>query len=1386
MTDALNTTIIECGREQSEETLALGLDHGLNAKWSNQLKTGVFVNAGDKISVASSSINAVGNDAGTIEMEGTLTHRDNSFATASSPAITDGQATLNLNEYKSADGCFYDFLPVKRTNQDRRIAPKVAKHNGKKYTRCIWDTPPAMVIGRIPACSSTITPSTHTEFHSWGQVDDTAYAGNDTYNLTEPFKIFSRDVSVDIPKGFFAPQQIAKSITQQLQKVTNISNIKMNTNPYLNENNWIYRNVGSGQPNVSTIIESNSFKPRPAVPLSPANAENQTYRGGDEDTEIGKKVKVNDWEIATDTQNAYMYGKGDATNSDQGALERGNKNTFRGGGFNNKNNPSIENSIPAFEATFKQIGGQGDQREGYWNSDVIFDSTIRSGTEYNTLYRRSGDYNQPRGEDPALTGTRYLFDNDSYNGLQNPDYSSEGIPTDTDPIYTFMTDFYALNPEFILEGKKLHTEIKTLSSTNITGEYDWNMRGGYYYDSVYTDPPSSASEPFPDGTPAQFNIESNTVEANGNTALQTNMKWKDLIKSIEAGGNQFKDFFDCQLYSSLDQVSTLNIGGYGVDGSKQFGFSELTNPDDIPNRKFIHVESCENGGIGGRNVNPIGAHVDNQQTLTEIALGAQNERVEITWTQDKHPFDFAYNDYDPTYRGTKAQSVLYNHSLRNNDVYSTITTSREQEENQDAVYGVLYKTLDYTKSYAGVYTDDDFYVSFIIPIEENILGGGIANPNATLYNNYDPATNLPLENISVIYKGNKIGFSPVWNVLGNECMSLNNGYLNWTALSDTITDGAGGGGDTITTPQLKFGLVSGNIDRVMIGAISPKVNYDETSGKFFLSDFHTANCIHQDFMAGDTLRTTTEAEQGQSATLPLIKAYQTKNMFPAPYNKGFNNNINSDAGTPIYSFHKVNRSNNVGMNADFNPAIAHETERGFLYDSMSGLFITDFNVGIGRDFWSGTIWDKLGFTYDNTHLIEGGRNIRNINYYETTGRTQYTSGKYGVTTGAEVLGKSAFQLATGRFNQPLFSLGLNRMQSSLGFGLVPLGQFPETMEMGNPLLPADSTQFTAFNLPTKTENSFYTICSDIVQGNSTYLGGRGGGERLPVISIIQKYYSGTDFFYGTDSTMGFIATKPFMLNNITTEIRKPNGKLATNLSGRSTIIFRIDRRTPQPLPMISAGGGSGTVKPVKQKESPLQMIDKQIRELTGKTKQENIIAGEALGTLERLYQPFLTEEQRQGTERKIPNVEGREGMGSVQQRLQLARELKSRGFNLEEEPIGKQRQLIKALNIEKASKEQGRAIPFNIALGQVSRDVETRGRPKGAEQSLIDLQKYIRGVGERASYQAYGGAEQGRREDTEYSTRGEEVPPMHQGAIFTEEGETLKERRAIEALTKPQ
>ena len=1370
MTDALNTTIIECGREQNESTLALGLDYGLNAKWNNQLKTAIFVNTGDKVSVASSSINAVGNDAGTIEMEGVPSHRDGA-------SITDGQATMRMNEYKSADGTFYDFCPVKRTNQDRRIAPKIARHTGKKFTRCIFTNPPSLhsvgdVYDRIPVNSNLVSPNSngHEAFHSFGEVNGEPVLNDlcDTFNLTEDFTIFERDITIDIPKGFFAPQQIANSITQQLQKVNNIDTIKMNVNNYLGEDNWIYRKVGSGQPCVSTIIESNCFKPRPACPLAPANAENQAFRGEDPTVSTKAKTVTDEWKIATDTMNAYMYGIG-GEEDPPAPEQRGNRTTKRGGGFNNKDNPSIENSIPSFEATLKQVGGQSDQRNGYWEANNLLNATIRSGTEYNSIINRAGDFNQPIG----TTLSPYKFGNDTFTGSRNVEYTAQGIPTTNNAEYTYMSDFYALNPELILEGKKVWNEVRTIPSTSVGGEYNWIMKAGFFEGGT-----DSASE---DGN---HNIEQNDI--NKNMFLQTNMKWTDLINSIEGGDDNIKNWLNTQLFSTLDQVATLSIGGYGKDGSKEFGFSELTEPTGNPNRKFIHVESVENGGIstaqGGDG---------NSQTFTESLLGTNNDREDITWTQNQSPIDFAFNDYDPVYRGTLAQSVLYIHSLRNNNSYNIKLTSRADEvvssvaspTPQKAVFGCLFKTLDYQKTYdsPATYTADDFYVSFVVPQQENILGKGIINPNDTLFPSLDPTSNIPLENVAMIYKGNKIGYSPVWNALGNECMSLNNGYLNWTALSDTITST---GGDSVTTPQLKFGLVSGNIDRVMIGAVAPKVNYDEIAGKYFISDFHSANVIHQDFTAGDTLETSENV--GQSATMPLISTFRSKNQYPSPYNIGFNNNINSDAGTPIYSFHKVNRSNNLGLNADFNPAISHETERGNLYDNMSGLFITDFNVGINKDFWAGTLWDKLGFTYDNTHLLEGGRNIRNINYYQTTGRTQNTSGKYGITTGAEVLGKSALQLATGRFNQPLFSLGLNRMTSNATYGFIPTGQYPETMNMGNPLIKATSTQFTAFNLPTKTENSFYTICSDIVQGNSTYTGGRGGGERLPVISIVQKYYSGTDFFYGTDSSMGFTATKPFILNNITVEIRKPNGQLATNLSGRSTVIFRIDRRTPQPLPMnISQGGGSGTVKPIKEKETPLQMIEKQIRELTGKTEEEGQVVGEDLKTIERLYQPFLTEEQREGTARTIPRVDGREGLGSVQQRLQLAKELKVRGFDLEEEPIGRQRELIKALNIEKASVEQGRPIPFNIALGQArGGGVETRGRPKGAEQSLIDLQKYIEGVGERVSYQAFGRGEEGRKQDTEFSTRGEEVPPLQESPFFKEEGATLRERRAIEQLTK--
>jgi len=130
--------------------------------------------------------------------------------------------------------------------------------------------------------------------------------------------------------------------------------------------------------------------------------------------------------------------------------------------------------------------------------------------------------------------------------------------------------------------------------------------------------------------------------------------------------------------------------------------------------------------------------------------------------------------------------------------------------------------------------------------------------------------------------------------------------------------------------------------------------------------------------------------------------------------------------------------------------------------------------------------------------------------------------------------------------------------------------------------------------------------------------------------------------------MGFIATKPFMLNNITTEIRKPNGKLATNLSGRSTIIFRIDRRTPQPLPMnISQGGGGGSVKRTAEPTNKLSIIEKQIRELTERTVQEERIQveeeeEEIIPVVDDI-EDIMEEQDRRRMERsRRPRVERRE------------------------------------------------------------------------------------------------------------------------------------------------
>ena len=63
---------------------------------------------------------------------------------------------------------------------------------------------------------------------------------------------------------------------------------------------------------------------------------------------------------------------------------------------------------------------------------------------------------------------------------------------------------------------------------------------------------------------------------------------------------------------------------------------------------------------------------------------------------------------------------------------------------------------------------------------------------------------------------------------------------------------------------------------------------------------------------------------------------------------------------------------------------------------------------------------------------------------------------------------------------------------------------------------------------------------------------------LPVISVLSKNYTGTDFIFSEDDGEVFTVTKPTTITNITTGIYMPNGKLA-RADPRSAVIYKIQK-----------------------------------------------------------------------------------------------------------------------------------------------------------------------------------------------------------------------------------
>lgn len=127
-------------------------------------------------------------------------------------------------------------------------------------------------------------------------------------------------------------------------------------------------------------------------------------------------------------------------------------------------------------------------------------------------------------------------------------------------------------------------------------------------------------------------------------------------------------------------------------------------------------------------------------------------------------------------------------------------------------------------------------------------------------------------------------------------------------------------------------------------------------------------------------------------------------------------------------------------------------------------------------------------------------------------------------------------------------------------------------------------KITAQNLPQKLDYPYLLIYSSIIQGgtNTEYYGGVDGKSRLPCMSFVTRNYNAGDFFYGLESSFSYTANKTFLLTDVTTEIRLPDGT-RPRLQPHNSVIYKITK--------------PDTSMPVAPQLAPAQPIKKSKQEI---------------------------------------------------------------------------------------------------------------------------------------------------------------------------------------------
>ncbi len=112
---------------------------------------------------------------------------------------------------------------------------------------------------------------------------------------------------------------------------------------------------------------------------------------------------------------------------------------------------------------------------------------------------------------------------------------------------------------------------------------------------------------------------------------------------------------------------------------------------------------------------------------------------------------------------------------------------------------------------------------------------------------------------------------------------------------------------------------------------------------------------------------------------------------------------------------------------------------------------------------------------------------------------------------------------------------------------------------------SNSDLLIAYNMPQKLDYPYLVVYTDIVR-NPSYYGGPTGHQKLQAIAYITRNYAEGDFFYSFATSWNYTADTDYVITDITTDIRLPDGRPAP-IDKNSSVIYKVVKPQAMPPPI---------------------------------------------------------------------------------------------------------------------------------------------------------------------------------------------------------------------------